>query len=130
MMLARASILLAACCFAGFGVWFLSDPTGTGALVEIPVGTPTARVDFRATYGGFNLGVAVFLLLCALQKEWVRPGLWAQICSFAGYATGRTLGILMDAEPQRMMYWVLLTELSAVALGLVSLWKLERESRT
>ncbi|MFN7922233.1 MAG: DUF4345 domain-containing protein [Bryobacteraceae bacterium] len=127
MMFARVSILIAAVCFVGFGVWFLSDPSGAGATVEIVVGTPTARTDFRATYGGFNIGIGVFLLLCALQKEWLRPGLWAQICIFLGYAMGRGFGLLTDAEPVRMMYWLFATELSGAALGLAALRNLGRE---
>ena len=53
-------IIIAALIFLGFGVWFIIKPTAL-AGIGIEATSPSARTDIRATYGGFELGVAAFL---------------------------------------------------------------------
>ena len=67
----RALIVIAALIIAGFGVWLLVKPEALGGI-GINLDGPSARIDIRATYGGFELGVAAFLLVCAARAEWRR----------------------------------------------------------
>jgi hypothetical protein len=103
MTLARAALLFGAVVFAGIGLGFLIVPVQWAALVEISLPTAMARTDLRATYGGFDLAVGVFLGLCALRTEWIRPGLVALGLAAAGFGGGRLLGIVVEGTASPLM---------------------------
>jgi Domain of unknown function (DUF4345) len=67
MDLARAILWFLALGFAGFGTAYACWPAAMASLTDIALPSATARVDFMATYGGFQLGFAVFLGIC--QRE-------------------------------------------------------------
>jgi 8-oxo-dGTP pyrophosphatase MutT (NUDIX family) len=85
-------------------------------VTEIPLPTPTARIDFAATYGGFQLGFGGFLLLCARREAWLEAGLRAAAAVLIGISGFRILGLLFPpGPPGRVIYWGLLIELSGLA---------------
>lgn len=93
MGIARAVLLLSALVFGGFGLAFTVRPVALARLVDIRLESPTARIEFAAMYGGFELGVAAFLLICAREPAWVRPGLVLSGSALAGFAAVRLLGL-------------------------------------
>ena len=103
MTLAKGGLLFAAVVFVGVGVGFLVVPVQWASVVEIPLPTAMARTDLRATYGGFDLGVGLFLGLCALRSEWTRPGLVALGLAASGYGGGRLLGIVVEGTASPLM---------------------------
>ena len=56
--------------FVGFGCAYALRPTRMAALTELTLPSPTARADFIATYGGFQIGFGVFLLASAGKASW------------------------------------------------------------
>ena len=102
---ARVLLWAAGLMFVGFGIAFTLWPLPIGRVVEIPLPTPTARIDFAATYGGFSLGFGVFLLACARRDAWLEPGLWAVAAALAGLGLVRTLGILAAAGRAALPHW-------------------------
>lgn len=127
MALARFSLFLSALMFAAFGLWFLADPVGSARLVEIVLPTTTARIDFRATYGGLNLAIAALLLLAALRPaEHARAGLLLQIAALAGYAGGRLAGMAADSAAPMPMPVILAFEIGGVGLGVIALLRASR----
>jgi hypothetical protein len=114
----RVLLWLAAVGFLGFGLAFTLWPLPMARLVEIPLPTPTARIDFAATYGGFELGVGAFLVYCALRPARHRAGLLAAGCALAGFATVRALGLLaVPAAPRPVIYYALALEAASAALA-------------
>jgi hypothetical protein len=96
MWLWRLVLVLIALSFTGFGFASIFKPAEMTAITSVVVPTAEARTDVRATYGGLEFGVGVFLLLCAFRHEFVRVGLFAAVCVLVAMATARTLGILVD----------------------------------
>jgi hypothetical protein len=109
----RAILRLSALVFAALGLSFTFMTRFMAEIVEIQLDSDLARTDFAATYGGFELGFAVFLAICSTRPEWVRPGLVASGCALAGFASVRLIGMLMSAE----LSWLMLAVLIAEALG-------------
>jgi hypothetical protein len=110
-------LLLAAVGFIGFGLAYALRPGRMAALTDLGLTSPTARVDFVATYGGFQIGFGVFLLFCAARGPWVEPGLWAAVAALAGFASVRALAILLHRGRVRSSIWLGLG-LELVGLGL------------
>ncbi len=96
MPLARVILWLLALGFAAFGAAYACWPSAMASLTDISLPSATARVDFMATYGGFQLGFAVFLSWCAVRGDLARVGLLAAGWALLGFASVRLLGILVN----------------------------------
>ena len=109
-------LILAGVGFVGFGIAYAVAPDRMAALTDLSLPSPTARADFVATYGGFQIGFGLLLLACARDGAWVEPGLWAVVAALAGFATLRALTLLRGS-----IWFGLALELVGVALALLGL---------
>jgi Domain of unknown function (DUF4345) len=108
--------------FLGFGVGATLWPTRTAAVTELLLPTGSARADFTATYGGFQIGFGVYLVACARTAGWLEPGLWAATAALAGFAGTRTFGILRERGHVHGAIWFgLVLELAFLGLNLWAL---------
>ena len=119
----RLVLWIAAVAFAGFGAAFAAFPHRMAATVDIQLPTDTATTDFIATYGGFEIGFAVFLFLCLRRDDRVRLGLLASACAVTGFAVSRALGILVLGDVRPVLLGVLAFEVTAAA---VAFWAVRR----
>ncbi len=130
MSLPRLYLWLSALGFIGVGIAFLFWPMPLSLSLGMPLTTPTARVDFAATYGGFQIGMGLFLLFCAIREEWTRAGVLAATFAFAGFALGRLHGLVFAAgSPGSRMYWFLALELTGAILGFAAARVLRQPAR-
>ena len=118
-----ARMLLFACAliFVVAGAAFLVAPEQFGKVIELSAPTAMARTDVRATYGGLELGIGIFLIICAARSEWIRAGLWALGLATGGFATGRLTGILVEGTASRLMLICLVTEIIVTFLSILLL---------
>jgi hypothetical protein len=114
-----ARVLLFSCAFVFIfvGAGFLLIPLQSAQVLEISLPTAMARTDVRATYGGLELGFGVLLVLCALRREWIRPGLWALALSTGGFAVGRLTGLLVEGTINSFMLAFLVIEIVVTLLA-------------
>lgn len=107
--------------FAGFGAAYALLPTDMAALTGIILPDGSATIDFAATYGGLQLGLAAFLAICLSREELIRPGLMAGGWTLAGIAAVRLTGITMDGgDVIPMLYFGLTLELAGAVLLLLA----------
>jgi len=126
MSVGRFSVTLTAIVFGGFGVASLFFPLFMASIVGIELHTPSAVIDFRATYGGLEIGLAVFFVICAFRNSWLASGLVAQTVALGGFASGRIVGLVLDGSTQPLIYGLLVAECAGCALGLYALAKERR----
>lgn len=81
--------------FGGFGAAYAIRPTEMAGLTGIVLPTRSASIDFAAICGGGQLGLAVFLALCARQRSRHRLGLLAGGWTLIGTAGVRLAGIVL-----------------------------------
>ncbi len=113
----RLLLFLCALIYLALGIGFLIKPDGMASGIEIPLPTPTARADLMATYGGLEIGLAVFLFLCWRDPAWLRMGLVASGLTFAGLGGARLVGILVARGAVKpLLFWLLAAEAVLVAL--------------
>jgi hypothetical protein len=114
----RTILGLGALVFLALGAMFLIAPVYWAAVIDVSLPTPMARTDLRATYGGFDLGFGLFLGLCTLRSDWLRPGLVAMGLALAGFASGRLVGFLVEGHADRLMIWFAALEALGAAVAL------------
>jgi len=125
MKLARFLVFASALIFIIVGAGFLLIPRQYADVLEISLPTAMARTDVRATYGGLELGFGVFLILCVVRREWIRPGLWALALATGGFATGRLIGFVAEETINNFMLVFLALEVLVTLLALVLLRRAE-----
>jgi uncharacterized membrane protein len=125
MKLARSLVFASALIFVVVGAGFLLIPKRYGDVLEISLPTPMARTDVRATYGGLELGFGIFLILCVVRREWMRPGLWALALTVGGFAAGRLVGFVAEGTINNFMLFFLVLELAVALLALFLLRRME-----
>jgi uncharacterized membrane protein len=125
MKLARSLVFASALIFILVGAGFLFIPKQYAEVLEISLPTAMARTDVRATYGGLELGFGIFLVLCTVRREWIRPGLWALALTVGGFATGRIVGFVAEGTINRFMLFFLALELAVALLAVLFLRRSE-----
>lgn len=121
MSLGKASLLIAAASFLVYGLAFLFAPVWAASFVGVELQRASARIDARATYGGFVLGTAIFWAMCAARAEWLRAGLVSQAVVLGGFVVGRVVGIMLDGGANAAIYVLLVGEIFGVLLAFVAL---------
>ena len=107
--------------FLGFGLWLLIDPAGGLAQVQIAATAAPGLIELRAFYGGMEVGLGLFLLACARQPEWRRPGLWLVLLGNGGTGLARLFGIAMTGVFTPFFAGALVWELGFTALAALAL---------
>lgn len=115
--LPRLFLGLIAFTFIAVGVGFLVAPVACAVSVDLGLPTATARTDVRATYGGLDLGIGLFLALCVRRREWLRPGLVAVGLALAGFAAGRLIGLAAEGSLSPLLWGLLAIEVPGSALA-------------
>ena len=117
MTFPRGVLLVSAVTFALFGAWAFASPASQVEMMEIGVPTATARADTRAQYGGFTLGMGVFLFVCFARRDWTAAGLAASAICLSGFVAARVVAVIADGPVAPTIYYLMLMEGSAAVLS-------------
>lgn len=128
MRLARGYLLLFGLGVAALGVIYAVAP----ALIMDPMGfgdlAPEALTDVRATYGGLQIGLGLFLVWTAVEATRQRMGLILLGILLPFIAVTRALGIVVDGNPTGAMVIALMFETLVTAFTWYVFSKLPRGS--
>ncbi len=108
---------------AGMGFAFIVAPHFMYALsVHAVPPSPNAVIDIRAAYGGFNLGVGLFVLIVgrAHMKLCFKLLILILLC----LAGARILGLMIDKNSDEMMLVALAVEITFLVLNAIAYKKL------
>lgn len=93
-------LVIMAIIFFGLGVWGFLDPVGIGANVGFAVGFKDGINEMRAIYGGFMMGIGIFLAWSALDWD-LRKGAWLFLALGMGFIVlGRGLSFILDGPAE------------------------------
>lgn len=98
------------------------DPLRAMAPLELNVNTVSALNELRATYGGMQVGIGLFLMAGARWAALTRPVLLAQALMLGGLAAGRLVGVALDGLPNGFVQALLVLE-TAIAVLSVALYR-------
>lgn len=94
----HAYLAFSGVCLIAAGFVYLLFPHVTGVTgMQLP--GPAAAIDARASYGGVQIGLGVYLLWCRLREEEVRAGLVLICVVSTSLALARVYGFACDGGP-------------------------------
>jgi hypothetical protein len=114
-------LALAGLGFLAFGLWFLVDPIGPLAAIGISATGAPAATEFRAFYGGLEVGLGALLIAAAACRTQHRAGLWLVLAANGGIALGRLVGLAVDGIWVPFFAYALAWELGFTALAAIGL---------
>lgn len=94
-------------------------------MVGVTLSTPDAFAEIRAMYGGLELGMGAFLLVC-WKKNWMNAGITASLLFVLGLAVARTLAYFMDGAGDTILKFFVIEWIAVVVNG-IAWWKGQRE---
>lgn len=98
------------------------DPLRAVAPLELQAFTVSALNEVRATYGGMQVGIGLFLWAGVRSAALTRPALLAQALVVGGLAAGRLIGIGLQGWPSGFVQGLLVLE-SVIAVVSVVLYR-------
>ena len=123
MSLDAAYLALGALVTIGFGVAYLVDSHVMARMVGIALPSAGARADYRAIYGGAQVGIGFFFALAAWRPAWHEPGLAALALFALGFGIVRLASLALD-RIRRDPQWVV--GALEIAGGIGAAWLLAR----
>lgn len=115
--------------FLVLGVVSVLDIDGLLAAADISLPTANARIEARTLYGGLELGVGAFLVLC-WRRDQVPLGLWLCLLAYLGLALVRGGGMLAAGATDAPLPTLLGIELLGAALAAAGLYLSARARRS
>jgi hypothetical protein len=126
MLLGRVLLWVAGVMFLGFGFGYLFAPASLAEPAGFSLLAPSALADVRATYGGFALGLAAFLIWSARVPQRMPAGLLALALIEAGVGLCRALGVLIEGAMNRFHITAFLIEIGLAVLALGAFVRLHK----
>jgi len=87
-----------------FGGIYLFDPSLMAGPMGIAATSPAGTNDLRATYGGFQLGMAAFLWWSLREPSRYGAGLVALAAVIGGLGVCRAIGLVVDGPSAGMAF--------------------------
>jgi len=110
-----------------FGLVYLFLP---GPMIEAAgfgIVRPSGVTDVRATYGGFQIGMGLFLFWTAMAEERVRGGLLLVLFSIGAVGASRSMGVMLDGDFSDFHLAGLATEVVITIFTLIVMVRLPEE---
>jgi hypothetical protein len=118
----RVLLWLAVAVNVGIGVGCLVDPVGLLAPVGVAALDDRGVVELRAMYGGFEIGLGLFIAWCARAPSRWSAGLLAAVLTVGGLGAVRAASWLALRPEGWLLPALCAVELGASAVGAAVWW--------
>jgi uncharacterized protein DUF4345 len=103
----------------GFGVAYFFRSQTMARMVGIELPSVHARADYRAIYGGSQIGLGLFFIWAACHPGWRGAGLAALGLFALGFGIARLLSLALDRAGRDVQWIVGAIE---TLLGVIAFW--------
>ena len=123
MTFGRIFLWIAAAMSLAAGGYYLVSPQAMATSAGFGDLPPGGMTDIRATYGGFQIGMGLFLVWAALDPTRIRGGLLLTLLAFGALATSRAIGVALDSSMNEFHQSGLIFEFVFTAVALAAYLK-------
>lgn len=109
--------------YVALGAWCTLAPAKTAAAIGFGLTNNSARSEYLTVYGGLEVGMGLFFLLCAWRAELGEAGLWFAALSYGALAAYRLTTLFTLSDFSAFIYTVAVFEPVMAVLSALLLWR-------
>jgi len=122
-MLAQLFLAFNGVLYLALGAWCTIAPNKTAAAIGFGIDDPSAKAEYLTVYGGLELGMGLFFLLCAWRSGMVEAGLWFAVLSYAALGVYRLTIVATTGGLSSFIYTMAVVEPLMALISAALLWR-------
>lgn len=109
--------------YLALAAWCTVAPHKTASAIGFGIDDPSAKSEYLTVYGGLELGMGLFFLLCAWRSGLVEAGLWFALLSYAALGVYRLTTVTTMGGLSSFIYTMAVVEPVMAGVSGVLLWR-------
>ncbi len=109
--------------YVALGAWCTLAPSKTAAAIGFGLTNNSARSEYLTVYGGLEVGMGLFFLLCAWRTGMGEAGLWFATLSYGVLAVYRLTTLVTLSDLSAFIYTVAVFEPLMAVVSALLLWR-------
>ena len=125
--MAKAFLIFNGVLYVALAAWCTIAPIKTSSAIGFGLPSDSAKSEYIVVYGGLELAMGVFFLLCAFKADMLEAGLWFALLTYGCLMVYRWSTIFALKDLSTFIYTMVAVETVMTA---VSAWLLWRQTST
>ncbi|MFK7789015.1 MAG: DUF4345 family protein [Phycisphaeraceae bacterium] len=123
--MAKTFLIVNGVLYIGLALWCTLLPMKTSAAIGFGLPNSSAKSEYLVVYGGLELAMGAFFLLCAFKVNMLEAGLWFSLLTYGCLMLYRWGTIIALKDLSSFIYTMVAVE---TVMTVVSAWLLWRQS--
>ncbi|MFT7535558.1 MAG: hypothetical protein ACI85K_001511 [Hyphomicrobiaceae bacterium] len=119
----KAFLIVNGVLYLALAVWCTVLPTKTSEAIGYSLANNSARSEYIVVYGGLELAMGAFFLLCAFQPGMLGAGLWFALLTYGCLMLFRWATIFTLSDLSTFIYAMVAVETTMTALSAWLVWR-------
>ncbi|MGB0767873.1 MAG: DUF4345 family protein, partial [Phycisphaeraceae bacterium] len=108
--MSQAFLILNGVVYVALAAWCTILPMKTSAAIGFGLPNDSAKSEYLVVYGGLELAMGAFFLLCAFKAELIEAGLWFSLLTYGCLMVYRWGTILVLKDLSAFIYTMVAVE--------------------
>ena len=121
-MLAKLFLIANGVLYLGLALWCTLKPTSTSAAIGYQLPDNSARSEYLVVYGGLEVALGAFFLLCAFRRDMLETGLIFAAITYSCLMLYRWGTIILLKDLSTFIYAMVSVETVMTLCALLLLW--------
>lgn len=119
----KAFLIFNGILYVALGVWCTLLPTKTSQAIGFGLPNNSARSEYIVVYGGLELAMGLFFLLCAFKAGMAEAGLWFALLTYGCLMVFRIGTIVALKDLSAFIYTMVVVETVMALLSAYLVWQ-------
>jgi hypothetical protein len=119
----KAFLILNGVLYIGLAAWCTLLPMKTSAAIGFGLPNDSAKSEYLVVYGGLELAMGAFFLLCAFKANMLEAGLWFALLTYGCLMVYRWSTIFALKDLSSFIYAMVALETVMAAASAWLLWR-------
>ena len=123
--MAKTFLILNGVLYVGLGLWCTLLPMKTSSAIGFGLPNDSAKSEYLVVYGGLELAMGAFFLLCAFRANLTEAGLWFALLTYGCLMVYRWATIVALKDLSAFIYTIVVVE---TVMALAAAWLVWRRA--
>jgi len=121
--MAKAFLIFNGVLYVALALWCTILPNQTSQAIGLGLPNSSAKSEYIVVYGGLELAMGAFFLLCAFRPELLGAGLWYALLTYGCLMVFRWATIFTLKDLSSFIYTMVAVETTMTALSAYLVWR-------